>query len=38
MVIFDIEANDLLDAVSVIHVINILDRDSGERLSFHDHP
>lgn len=38
MVIYDIEADNLLDAVSVIHVINILDRDTGERLSFHDHP
>jgi DNA polymerase I-like protein with 3'-5' exonuclease and polymerase domains len=38
MVIFDIEADNFLDDVTTIHVINVLDRETGERFSFHDHP
>jgi len=38
MIVFDIEADNLLDAITRIHVINMIDRETGERLAFHDHP
>lgn len=38
MLVLDIEADNLLDKVSVIHVLNVINRETGERLSFHDHP
>jgi DNA polymerase-1 len=36
--LFDIEANDLLDKVTVVHTIVITDLDTGERVSYADQP
>lgn len=38
MIVFDTESDNLLDAATVIHVINLIDRETGERMAFHDHP
>lgn len=38
MIVFDTESDNLLDAATVIHVINLIDRETGERESYHDHP
>lgn len=34
MLVFDIESDGLLDTVSVIHCLNVIDRDTGKRLAF----
>lgn len=38
MKVFDIEADGLLDDLSVIHCINVIDTETGQRLRFNDHP
>ncbi|WP_109798694.1 DNA polymerase [Novosphingobium meiothermophilum] len=38
MIVFDIETNGLLDQLTVIHCINMIDRETGERLRFNNHP
>lgn len=35
--VFDVETDGLLEAVTKVHVIRIIDRDTGQRLRFTDH-
>lgn len=38
MLVFDTESDGLLDELTVIHCLNMVDRETGERLRFNDHP
>ena len=38
MIVFDTESDGFLDDATKLHVINLIDRTTGERLAFHDHP
>ncbi len=38
MLVFDTESDDLLEGATKIHVINLIDRETGARESYHDHP
>lgn len=38
MLVFDIETNGLLDELTKVHCVNMIDRTTGERLRFNDQP
>lgn len=38
MLVWDIETNGLLEKLTKIHVLRVIDRETGERLRFTDHP
>lgn len=38
MIVFDTESDGFLDEATKLHVINLIDRETGAREAYHDHP